>query len=88
LGLCHFIPLETTFSIYFLNDDRNWTEKWNEFIETIRSLGYPSFNYVIDDERKPKWLSLHQECRKNFGIEYMRIYNELINPLDLELLTF
>jgi hypothetical protein len=86
LGLYHFIPFEYTYNLYFLVDNRNWVEKWYEFIKRIRDYGYPRFDNVIDDDRKPKWLSLHQECAKNFGKEYLKIYNDLKNPLNLDLL--
>jgi len=86
LGLCHFIPLEYTYPLYFKTDDRRWVEKWYEFIGRIHDFGFPRFGNIIDDDGKPKWLSLHQECAKNFGREYMDIYNDIRDPLDLTLI--
>lgn len=86
LGLCHFIPFEYTYPLYFKTDDGRWVDKWYAFIERIRGCGFSRFGNVIDEDRKPKWLSLHQECAKNFGREYMDIYNDIRNPLDLNLI--
>jgi hypothetical protein len=87
LGLCHFIPFTYTFSFYFYSDKFDFKEKWGNFIENIHNYGYPKFRNIIDDNKKPLWLALHQECNKNFGKEYLKIYDDLINPIDLSLLN-
>lgn len=86
LGICHFIPFNYTFPLYFWNGEDRWEALWRVFIERIRNYGYPKFEMIIDQDKKPKWLALHQEALKRFGREYLEIYNDIENPLDLNLL--
>ena len=86
LGICHFVPLKYTFPLYFWDGEDRWESLWRVFIERIREYGYPRFEMIIDQDKKPKWLALHQEALKRFGREYLDIYNDIRNPLDLSLL--
>ena len=86
LGVCHFIPFNYTFPLYFWNGENNLASLWRTFIERIRDYGYINFEMIIDQDRKPKWLAFHQEARKRFGRTYLDIYNEIMNPLDLSIL--
>ena len=86
LGVCHFIPLSYTFPLYFWNGEDDCVSLWRTFIERIRDYGYTNFEMIIDQNKKPKWLAFHQEARKRFGRRYLDIYDEISNPLDLNLL--
>jgi len=87
LGICHFVPLKLTFPLYFWSGEDRWEVLWRSFIQEIRDRGYPRFDTIIDQDKKPKWLALHQEARKRFGREYLDIYDDVANPLDLSLLN-
>lgn len=72
-ALFHFIPMPYSTNLYFAPDFTNWDEQTKIFVEKIQVYGYPDFENPFTGDGQATHLRLNKQCKKNFGLEYIRI---------------
>lgn len=74
-ALFHFIPMPYVINLYFASLFTNWKDETENFVKQIQSYGFKNFQNPFLEEGQASHLRLLKQCRKNLGVDFLKVYN-------------